>query len=186
MMPFASSVQFAFAEAAYPEQFHALAATQDSGSQVNTPQPACPTGYPSDVNTRTLGRSGRKQPIRVSHVSPSFVCAGVESWLRALVSHCDPTIMRFVRNVVTEEYAVDHELLQQLGIPYSLGREQAVRDAALDAGDWAPGVGGHWRRWRDLDDNGQLPDVFRSFLLTDSEIQLRLADGTLFHERMRP
>ncbi len=78
-------------------------------------------------------RQRRKQPIRVVHVGPSFVCAGVESWLRAIVSHCDPSILRFVRNVVTEEYAVDHELLHKTGIPFAFGRDHAVRDAVLEA-----------------------------------------------------
>jgi len=33
--------------------------------------------------------------------------------------------------VVTEDYAVDYRLLQELGIPFSLGRDSAVREAAL-------------------------------------------------------
>lgn len=86
----------------------------------------------------------RTRPLKVAHIGPSFVCAGVESWLRALVSHCDPAVLQFVRNVVTEDYAVDHELLQNLGIPCTFGRDIAVRDAAMESdvilvwGDVAP------------------------------------------------
>ncbi len=88
-------------------------------------------GYPQPM--RSCGRVRRKQPIRVAHVGPSFVCAGVESWLRAISSHCDPGVLRFTQNVVTEEYAVDHELLHKTGIPFSFGRDHAVEKAVLDA-----------------------------------------------------
>lgn len=74
-----------------------------------------------------------RKPLRVAHVGPSFVCAGVESWLQALISHSDPGLIRFVRNVVTEEYAVDYDLLEQLRVPYSVGNKDAVRAAALES-----------------------------------------------------
>jgi len=86
--------------------------------------------YPFSVSAQNI-ESIRRQPLRVSHIGPSFVCAGVESWLRALSSHCDSRVLRFVQNVVTEDYAVDHGLLQQLGIPFSFGRESAVREAVM-------------------------------------------------------
>ena len=89
--------------------------------------------YPGAESGVCCGRVRRTQPLRVVHVGPSFVCAGVESWLRALVSHSDPAVLRFVRNVVTEDYAVDHELLQKLGIPCTFGRDEAVRDAVLES-----------------------------------------------------
>jgi len=52
--------------------------------------------------------------------------------------------------------------------------------AAIDAAAWASGVAAHWRKWRDMDNQGQLENLFRSFLLTEEEIRGRLADGTLF------
>ncbi|MFO0999183.1 MAG: glycosyltransferase [Planctomycetaceae bacterium] len=94
---------------------------------------AYPNSVPYPRPEWRSGRGRRKQPIRVVHVGPSFVCAGVESWLRAMTSHCDPYVLRFVRNVVTEDYAVDHDLLQKAGIPFSFGRDKAVREAALEA-----------------------------------------------------
>ncbi len=113
-----------------------------SGEAFGYPTPkscASPKVYPTvlaypGADSETYGRRVRRtQPLRVVHVGPSFVCAGVESWLRALVSHCDPAVLRFIRNVVTEDYAVDHELLQKLGIPCTFGRDEAVRDAVLES-----------------------------------------------------
>lgn len=51
--------------------------------------------------------------------------------------------------------------------------------AALDAHAWSPEIATHWRTWRDLDQHGRLREVFQTFLLTESEIRERLADGTL-------
>ncbi|MBC7967453.1 MAG: hypothetical protein H7Z17_16180, partial [Fuerstia sp.] len=51
--------------------------------------------------------------------------------------------------------------------------------AALDAQAWSPEIATHWRAWRDLDQQGRLREVFQTFLLTESEIRNRLADGTL-------
>lgn len=51
--------------------------------------------------------------------------------------------------------------------------------AALDANAWMPEIGSHWRKWRDLDQQGRLREVFQTFMLTESEIRSRLADGTL-------
>ncbi len=51
--------------------------------------------------------------------------------------------------------------------------------AALDAQRWAPEIAGHWRVWRDLDQQGRLETVFQSFVLREAEICERLADGTL-------
>ncbi|MEJ7593522.1 MAG: glycosyltransferase [Planctomycetaceae bacterium] len=103
-----------------------------------------PCAYPVAHSEPSQRRTRRTRPLKVAHIGPSFVCAGVESWLRALVAHCDPAVLRFVRNVVTEDYAVDHELLQKLGIPCTFGRDTAVRDAVLESdvvlvwGDVAP------------------------------------------------
>jgi hypothetical protein len=51
--------------------------------------------------------------------------------------------------------------------------------AALDSQGWSPGIAGHWRVWRDIDREGRLDSVFQSFILQDSEVRERLADGTL-------
>jgi|694.fasta_scaffold52710_4 glycosyltransferase involved in cell wall biosynthesis len=117
--------------AAYPG-LHARCETGQtvSGGETAFAYPAA-CAYPQPM--LSCGQVRRKQPIRVVHVGPSFVCAGVESWLRAISSHCDPGILRFVRNVVTEEYAVDHELLHKTGIPFSFGRDHAVQQAVLEA-----------------------------------------------------
>lgn len=94
---------------------------------------ACDTTYPGCGPELYRRRTRPKQPLKVVHIGPSFVCAGVESWLRALVSHSDESRVRFVHNVVTEEYAVDHELLQKIAIPFSFGRDTAVSEAVLEA-----------------------------------------------------
>ena len=89
--------------------------------------------YPALASSEHRAMPRRKQPLKVSHVGPSFVCAGVESWLRALVSHSDPSVIRFVRNVVTEDYAIDHELLRRIGIPFTFGRDAAVEQAVRES-----------------------------------------------------
>lgn len=89
--------------------------------------------YPCALSAIDRQAVRRKQPIKVAHIGPSFVCAGVESWLRALVSHCDPALVRFVRNVVTEDYAIDYELVQKIGIPFTVGRDNVVSDAVLES-----------------------------------------------------
>ena len=117
--------------AAFPvaEQMHARSRTISGEESAYSYLCAYPGG-PSETHRRCARRT---QPLKVAHIGPSFVCAGVESWLRALVSHCDPAVLRFVRNVVTEDYAVDHELLQKLGIPCTFGRDAAVREAVLES-----------------------------------------------------
>lgn len=89
--------------------------------------------YPVSPAKSRVAPMRRTRPISVAHIGPSFVCAGVESWLRALVSHCDPAVVRFVRNVVTEDHAVDHELLRKVGIPCTFGQDDAVREAVLES-----------------------------------------------------
>ena len=130
-----------------PYAVHAAAEkAQERGRSISGEESAYsnPCAYPVAHSETSGSRSRRPRPLKVAHIGPSFVCAGVESWLRALVSHCDPAVMRFVCNVVTEDYAVDHELLQKLGIPCTFGRDTAVRDAVLESdvvlvwGDVAP------------------------------------------------
>lgn len=60
-------------------------------------------------------------------------------------------------------------------------RAKVIRGAkAVDEQEWQTGVAGHWRSWRDMETEGQLERVFDRILLSDSEIDQRLADGTLF------
>ena len=122
----------------------AAAMAQSRGVSISGEESSFPSADPVAATETSRSRARRTRPMKVAHIGPSFVCAGVESWLRALVSHCDPAVMRFVCNVVTEDYAVDHELLQKLGVPCTFGRDTAVRDAVLESdvvlvwGDVAP------------------------------------------------
>lgn len=67
-----------------------------------------------------------------------------------------------------------------------LRQKVRIGAAAIDSGRWAPGVGAHWRKWRDMDEQGQFEDLFHTFMLTEQEIHCRLTDGTLFHDPLRP
>lgn len=106
------------------------------GDQMSYPDVS---GYLPDAETAVplflsdFPRSRKGRPLRVAHAGPSFVCAGVESWLRTLVTHSDRSKIEFVGNVVTEDYAVDVSLLQRLGVPFEVGSPAPVRELARTA-----------------------------------------------------
>lgn len=60
-------------------------------------------------------------------------------------------------------------------------RKVLSRAASVETRAWSADIPPQWGKWRDLNNQGRLPEVFQSFCLTESEIQNRLADGTLHY-----
>lgn len=74
-----------------------------------------------------------KRPLRVVHVGPSFVCAGVETWLRTLHRECLPQRLRLVHHAITDERFADRTLLADAGIPWSIGLGAEFERACSEA-----------------------------------------------------
>lgn len=71
--------------------------------------------------------------LKVIHIGPSFVCAGVEHWLKALAAHSDPSRIRYIGNVVTDQLLVDRPFALDVGIPLITGGRDVVREAVSQA-----------------------------------------------------
>jgi glycosyltransferase involved in cell wall biosynthesis len=82
--------------------------------------------YPGDTGTGAAAG-----PLRVIHVNLAMFPAGIDKWLTALVRHCDPTRLRFLRCVVTSEF-VDWKQLLRVGLPVEIGRGESIRRACED------------------------------------------------------
>lgn len=91
-------------------------------SSYEQPTPADPGGVPEG-----------KRPLRVVHVGPSFVCAGVETWLRTLHREFQPQRVRLVHHAITDERFADRTLLAEAGIPWSLGVGEEFTRACREA-----------------------------------------------------
>lgn len=103
--------------------------------------PVCVSGLEFPMHAYGASRIPPSRPLRVLHVGPSFVCAGVETWLRTLHRECDPRRMKIIHHTITDERCADHELLRETGIPWSIGLGQEFERACAEADvllTWGP------------------------------------------------
>lgn len=137
----------------WPVHSNVLAASFESLAMTETDDPMVyPGAYPG-VETRVSvsGIAGplkletstttKSQPLRVLHVGPSFVCAGVETWLRTLHRECNPKRLKIIHHTITDERCADRELLQETGIPWSIGLGLEFEQACAEADvllTWGP------------------------------------------------
>jgi glycosyltransferase involved in cell wall biosynthesis len=70
-------------------------------------------------------------PLKLIHVSSVMLPAGIDKWLTALVRHCDPRRLKFLRCVVTSNN-VDWKQLTRVGVPVEIGRRDSIRRACED------------------------------------------------------
>jgi glycosyltransferase involved in cell wall biosynthesis len=85
--------------------------------------------------------SAQPKPLRVLHVGPSFVCAGVETWLQTLHRESHPHRLKIIHQTITDERCADRSLLSAAGIPWSIGLGQPFERACADADvllTWGP------------------------------------------------
>jgi glycosyltransferase involved in cell wall biosynthesis len=87
------------------------------------------------------------KPLRVVHVGQSMVRAGIEQWLKGLIRFLDPARVKLERCVATVPELVDPEVVAEMGVPVSVGKADAVREAARDCDVllcWGPHELGRW------------------------------------------
>ena len=86
-------------------------------------------------------------PLRIVHVGPSLVRAGIELWLKGLSRFLDPRRVRLVNCVVTIPDECDRRLAAELPVEVILGGRDAVRKAARECDVlmfWGPPELGEW------------------------------------------
>jgi glycosyltransferase involved in cell wall biosynthesis len=71
-------------------------------------------------------------PLRLAHVGPSLVRAGIEQWLKGLARFLDPGRVRLVECVVTMPENLDWSVAAELPVPVTLGGEEAVRKVSRE------------------------------------------------------
>lgn len=89
----------------------------------------------------------RSRPLRMVHVGPSLVRAGVEVWLKGLARFLDPNRVVLTRCLATHSKYFDPEFAAELPAPCEVADRDAVRQAAADADVlmfWGPGELGGW------------------------------------------
>jgi glycosyltransferase involved in cell wall biosynthesis len=98
-------------------------------------------GFHEEVEPATM------PALRMTHVGPSLVRAGVEVWLKGLSRFLDPCRLQFTRCLVTEPEFYDPEFAAELSMPAEIGGREAVRRAAAESDVlmiWGPGELGDW------------------------------------------
>ena len=86
-------------------------------------------------------------PLKMTHIGPSLVRAGVEVWLKSLSRFLDPSRLQFTRCLVTIPDYFDPEFAAELPMPAEVGGREAVRRAAAESDVlmiWGPGELGGW------------------------------------------
>src|SRR3954454_10778175 len=107
------------------------------------------TGYSSPYPDECPDDSDEVYPdsLRVAHIGPSLVRAGIEQWLKGLARFLDPRRLRMVNCVVTMPDQCDRRLAAELQIPITLGGRDAVRRVARECDVlmfWGPYDLGKW------------------------------------------
>lgn len=90
---------------------------------------------------------GADKALRVIHVGPSMVRAGIEQWLKGLSGSMDPGRVKLVRCIATQPGYLDPAVAAELGVPVTEGREEEVRQAARECDIllcWGPTELGGW------------------------------------------
>ena len=93
---------------------------------------------------------GCESALRLVHVGPSLVRAGIEQWLKGLSRFLDPRRLRLVECVVTMPENFDRKLAAELPVRVTLGGSEAVQrvaqecDVFLFSGTFRRSAGG-WR-----------------------------------------
>jgi len=85
--------------------------------------------------------------LKMTHIGPSLVRAGVEVWLKGLSRFLDPGRLQLTRCLVTEPEFFDPEFAAELSIPTEVGGREAVRRAAAESDVlmiWGPSELGDW------------------------------------------
>ncbi|APW58980.1 glycosyltransferase [Paludisphaera borealis] len=91
--------------------------------------------------------SSATTPLKMTHIGPSLVRAGVEVWLKGLSRFLDPGRLQFTRCLVTMPEFFDPEFAAELSIPTEVGGREAVRRAAAESDVlmiWGPSELGDW------------------------------------------
>ncbi len=90
---------------------------------------------------------GEARPLRMIHVGPSLMRAGVEVWLKGLSRFLNPDRLVLTRCLVTHEDLYDAEFAAELPMPCEVAGREAVRQAVNDCDVlmfWGPGELGPW------------------------------------------
>jgi|GEM_PF-1136574 len=94
-----------------------------------------------------LDSGGAARPLRMIHVGPSLMRAGVEVWLKGLARFLDPNRLVFTRCLATQPEFFDPEFAAELPMPCEVADRESVRRAVADSDVlmfWGPGEMGSW------------------------------------------
>jgi len=109
--------------------------------------PGLPGGLRAASRFAPLSFEGPERPLRVVHVGPSLMRAGVEVWLKGLARFLNPERLVFTRCLATHPEFFDPEFAAELPMPCEVAGRESVRRAVAESDVlmfWGPGEMGGW------------------------------------------